>query len=255
MRLIKFINESNEINEIKNKCKKYLKETSHNSILYRGQWDDDLDPYLNGVIKKEKTIKNRLPRNTSKEIHEIFNNGFKQVFGKNLRTESVFTTSNDRIAMGYGNAYLFFPTDPFEIYWSPYIHDLFSFYKNLKDHITFKNFESDILSKNKNPNIIITILYLINENNSNSWNNETNVLTQNIINKYSSILPNDLNTKNIKEKLKPYIGNSIKDFINLFYKKGNLQAAIKSHNEVMVDCNEFYLISPKNDSIYKIWEK
>lgn len=135
-RLIKFLNESkyeqfNIENQslletfIKNDCKQFLKEASKDTLLYRGMNLDN-----EHFFYKFKTNKNREPKDSSKEFHNLLDLGFKQVFGKKLRSETVFAIGSKTVSEEYGNPYVCIPCDNYKIYWSPKIDDIYEILSN-----------------------------------------------------------------------------------------------------------------------------
>lgn len=104
------------LNALKLNCKDFLDK---GYTLYRAMHNEF-------AIKKFTTNKNRLPRNTNIELHELLNQGINAVFGVKLKSESVFATGSSKLADKYGkNVYLFFPVGKYEVYWSPSIEDLY----------------------------------------------------------------------------------------------------------------------------------
>lgn len=95
MRLIKFLNEDpykEDIEEIweeyifefiKDDCKPFLNIINKGPLLYRGM-------YLDENFYKVKVDKNRKPRDNPISLHKFLDLGYKQVFGKPLRTISTF---------------------------------------------------------------------------------------------------------------------------------------------------------------------
>lgn len=111
---------------IKENCKPFLKEWSknyHNYQLYTGRKIKD-DWYIKTVRK------NRIPKDTPNHIHDFFNEYFKEHFGINLRSESLFCTSDMSIAGDYGgrgrNIYVIIPIGKYDLYYNKDIEDLFS---------------------------------------------------------------------------------------------------------------------------------
>lgn len=137
MRLLNFINEKMtdiDIDEVRKNCSEILKIYSGtNKRLYRGLYIETDN------IFKTKGPEKRRPVDSSKELHAFANNGFKKVFGKNLRSQSVFCANNLHLVDNYGNVYVIFPSNNFETYWSPFIKDFYNIDSIIKNETDRKS--------------------------------------------------------------------------------------------------------------------
>lgn len=91
------------------------------------------------------THENRRPRDSYKEIHELFDNWFQKHFGIKMRSHKVmFATGSPDAALEYttekgmgthgmnnNRVYNVFPIGSFKYVWSPLTKDLFSTYENM----------------------------------------------------------------------------------------------------------------------------
>jgi len=124
MKLRYYITETTNINDvidiIDKKCQPFIKEMRKdipcNRLLYSGR--DGKPDFFIGDVRQ-----NRQPRNTNKEIHEIADKVFSQIFGIKARTSTIFTTSEYREADYYGTSYIIVPIGDFKIVWSPKVRD------------------------------------------------------------------------------------------------------------------------------------
>jgi hypothetical protein len=80
----------------------------------------------NSRVFKSPVPTNRMPRDTSLLIHNLFDNYFKQHFGIPYRSNALFTTTQSSVAEQYGNVYAVFPIGNFSILTSPMVEDLTS---------------------------------------------------------------------------------------------------------------------------------
>ena len=92
MKLYNFLNENGisleeKVKIVKKDCSKFLKESNFpKNILYRGLFDNITN------FKPIEILKNRNPRNTNKELSNLFDIGFKNNFNFKARSETIFTT-------------------------------------------------------------------------------------------------------------------------------------------------------------------
>lgn len=161
----------------------------------------------------------------------------------------------------FGNSFYLFPSGKFEIYWSPKINDIFDI---KKESIMLRNIALD----SSNIYLIMAIFLLFYNASHMKLNN--NKIFKDIIEyvfskkfklfnkKFPDIFSgtfSDYTTNDIIEHAKSFENKCAKEFINLFYKKGNLPKAINSGNEIMIDCNEYYLINVNSIDEQSLKEK
>lgn len=106
-------------------------------FLYRG-FKDDVSP----SGSKFKTNKERPPKDTQIELHEIADKVFLDVFGWKARSQGVFVFLNKANCKQYGITYLCFPAGDFRFVHSEEIHDL-------TPHLTstYENLEQDAVDE------------------------------------------------------------------------------------------------------------
>jgi hypothetical protein len=68
----------------------------------------------NGIWQKSLT--DRIPKDTSTDISDIFNDYFFRKFGIKLRAVGVFTSKSVNVASDYGKPYIFFPKGKYKYY-------------------------------------------------------------------------------------------------------------------------------------------
>ena len=123
MRLKQYITEdtTSDINTIINTlhtdCSDYFKHIRYGVKSFRGS-------KVMVMYKKIKPRKNRIPRDTPKEVHEYLDKVFKKQFGWNIRSEGVFATADLDTAEDYGIPYYFYPSNGFKVVYSDKIEDL-----------------------------------------------------------------------------------------------------------------------------------
>ena len=139
-------------------------------------------------------------------------------FGWKARSEGVFTNTVNYRSL-YGHPYLFFPEGNFKFIWSPYAWDLFSF--------NFLTFPIEVGVNKKDRNLtsdeIMTLKY--------------------------KLLKKDLSfTKEMKclEAL---------DIILDTYKDTDLDAAMKTRNEIVFKCDYYYMVDDSEKHIREIINK
>lgn len=111
------------------KCKPFMKEfekavkvgvgTIDARYLFRGMRD-------RGNWSIENVRKDRMPKDSSIEFHEMMNDAFEDAFGVRARSESVFATTLFSEAKHYGKVYIIFPMGKYKLIWSDEVEDLYS---------------------------------------------------------------------------------------------------------------------------------
>lgn len=106
-------------------CSPFLKEIGdnlHKTPLYRGSIKTHYG------LTRLSVRKNRIPKDTSKEMHDVLNSALEQLSGIYYRSQAVFATSSKRIAYDYGHLNLLFPIGNFDYAWSPLVDDAYSWF-------------------------------------------------------------------------------------------------------------------------------
>lgn len=216
MRFKKYLNENIKTNEpifdiIRRDCQPFLKELKKTErFLYSGRNQDDR--YLNFKIRK-----NRYPRDTASEIHELFDEHFKKKFGIKLRSESMFVSGDTKQADAYGYIYYVFPKGKYGLYYNTRIHDLWT---GLQGAIKQEKTEM-------HPSLIYNLKY--------------DMHTDQLVTFSEWDAPNSKDEydgfTNVKEWYSHFIGKIVNK-----YKKGDLKGAIIFKGEVMLVCDSVYLL-------------
>ena len=281
MNFYNFINEDKQSKElILNKCYPFLKDFySQNKImnLLRGaDYYDDILTYKHIVVNKHRT-----PRDSFLEVHDYLNEIYRKKFGIKLRSECVFCSTNmTEVKKWYSSKptdiYFCLPIGKYEVYWNKKIKDVFIYLQDTKFTLNIEN--SNILDK------LISNVKFINIFKS-QISLEEYIYYYKVLLKYNlynidngyyyffaDIILNDKNISNftfsnnkkLTYKLEELTIDLVKklldkDFSKIFKEKfsyildntvkGNLQGALKSKNEIMLDCKEYLLINRK------WWEK
>lgn len=180
---------------------------------------EKLQTWLN--VRLLTVRKNREPMSTSPAIHEAVDEYFNEKFGSKFRSNAVFGTGKRLQALGYGEGvpYLILPVSDFKFAWSPIIQDLFS----------------DIVSAHHSdlePAIIAGFTKAFQQ----MGKLPTGTVSEGDFNQafedYFLYAGFKDQAKMIKRLLE----------VTDWYQDTNLRSAIKSENEIMFDCDQYYAI-------------
>lgn len=133
-----YLNEKDNIRDypddlelIKKDCLPFLKDLKRSKypFLYSGR--SSWDPFV-----KRKVRKNRRPKDSPIELHEIFDRFFKNNFGVKARSEGMFVSRSSYLAEDYGTPYWVFPIgNKYKFIWSDQVEDLYENFKYLADYL------------------------------------------------------------------------------------------------------------------------
>lgn len=238
MKFYQFLNEDKEKwkqleKKLIEKCSPFLKDfkkSNTRNLLYIGK-KQNINHY-----KRKKTRKNRDPLDTPEKIHEYFDKELYKRYGIKGRSECVFATADESEVQSYGNSYIILPTGKYKILWSPKIKDLWSKIEdelNILDIIkygTLKNSESLI------------------DNLADEYEEGDNEEGDNVENDWKGGNISASNEREYIEKRLKEIEKETQHEIDEIldsYQVGNLKKAIKSQNEIMIDCDYYFLIDFK----------
>ncbi len=173
--------------KILNDCQMYLKNCD-DRFLYRGLNDESSFKPMS-IIKHRK---DRMPLNTTKLAHDLFDSYTLEKFGWKTRSDTLFVTGDYYRSMDYAydqyNVYLVFPIGNFKFVYSELVDD---FYAGVEDI----------------PEVEETIK-----------NHQTYIPTE------------------------EYRKDVYTFFDTLEYDNTQFESAIKSGNEIMLNCNNYYII-------------
>ena len=139
MRLYNYINEQSNytiedidkiISIIQEDCKPYLKDVKNKykrNFLFSGR------KRTYNFFDKKKVRKNRRPKDTPTEAHEFIDDWFYENFGIKFRSNSIFCFFSPVAASYYGNSYMIFPIDRYNIISSPVVEDLYETFEDYFD--------------------------------------------------------------------------------------------------------------------------
>jgi hypothetical protein len=222
MRFKQFLTEGSSISNLNDNlhfiydnCQPFLKDLlkvpfkKHDNLLYRGNTSS------NKVLKKS-VRQDRRPTDTPIEYHDILNKHFKEKFGINARSQTVFCTANYSIATEYGHyCHIIFPINKYKVIWSPKHKDLYTDVNKvvtaLKDEYYVRDYD---------------IYKIYGDKNSEYFDKE----------KHNSMI------KNNQEELNEKIDDVLNHYVN-HYQEGNLKKAIESKNEVMLYTKQYIGLS------------
>lgn len=110
-------------------CSDFL-QVAHGTLgLYRGITRRNLDAF------RRSTPTERIPKDTSNDIQQGFDNMLAERGFTALRKNSIFATGNYDQAMGYGGVFFVVPVNGFKFTWSPKVSD---FYDLTEEYQTFR---------------------------------------------------------------------------------------------------------------------
>ena len=171
-------------------------------LLYRGIKNQDDSIFISTVRK------NRNPKDTSDDFHQLFDNSFFKIFGWKPRSEGLFATGKMSDTKMYGLTFVIFPIGDFDFIYSEEISDLFVALENMAIN---NNFIEELNIKNK-------------KELSRKWKSYGAIL---LSNKY----------KLIKEY--PEIMDA---FIKQNYTDKDFVKGIMSRHEIMINCDRYVAI-------------
>lgn len=198
--------------KIKKDCQPFLKQLikGNKNLLYR-----NMD--VNSNIGSLKVRMDREPRDTPKVIHKIFDDILEDMFGYRARSKTIFCSGAWNWEEGYGSSYIIFPKGPFKYLWSKNIRDSYGFVSINSIGITLQHvFKEEMIA------LIGGIDYT-------NWLYE---LSRKIKN----------NNLTVDEYKLVYMALEYNVINKLDYVEDNLVNAIKSENEIMIFCKDYYYL-------------
>jgi len=206
-KLLERISNQEAIEYIKENCQPILEYYKKSSgRLWRGMGFGAEIPVIIKDVRKD-----RKPKDTPIPVNNYIDNYFYQKFGWRAKSESLFTTSNPKQATMYGELYQIFPVGQFGCLWSYDVHDLYQDFTKFPQLglINYINIEDnkDMKLEWWRPEQDVDI----------DWSTEVG--------------------KNLMIFLEDKLGT---------YKEGNLESALSSGNEIMIDCDKYVTISYAN---------
>lgn len=234
------ISDVDMINSLVKDCKPFLKEllkSLKNDRLFL------LSGRKNTVnFFKRKIRTDRIPIDTPVEYHNYIDDLFHKKFGWKARSNSIFCTGSFDTAEEYGNkVYMIFPIDQYKILWSPKVGDLYTKFfeddnllpENADDIMDFDNYELEqqaIDDLNFEYEEYVNLLEPDEDiMEYDDWLENENYLEDK---KYElAEIKADQNKRENEETLKEIIYG---------YTDKNLNKALKSKHEIMVNTKEYY---------------
>src|SRR5574343_1764759 len=152
MRFLKYINETdmgliveNLITDCRPMCEIYV-DTKH--FLYRGIKKVHNEKQSVFMLKTRRN--DRKPKNTSIELHNLFDITFNKIFHWKPRSQGVFCTTDYQTSTFYGYSYIGFPIDNFKYIYCENIRDtidLPGLVLKKMGHYNIENWQSPIFVK------------------------------------------------------------------------------------------------------------
>ena len=170
MRLKQYLNEEYNLDDIdeiitilKKDCKLYINDVQryyHNNFLFSGRKS-------NAFFAKKKVRKNRKPKDTPIEIHDLMDDWFYKKFGIRFRSNSFFGSFEESTVTLYGKPFIIFPIGKYSAISSPVVNDVYSeieeeTYDTLGKYIDLES-EWKGLSDTDKEKILITVEEILNK--------------------------------------------------------------------------------------------
>ncbi len=249
-------------------CKQYLKDLKGTSdVLYRGG--------RGGEITLITPRTDRHPKDMSPELQELLDDEFDKKFGWRPRSEGVFCSGDYDQAEGYGNAvFTVWPIGKYDFIYSDSINDLYLHTENLNNTVAggedtwydeFKEEWEDSYDEDGNygswyyngedtgENVKSYALDVVADQERESHESNTEEEDEDY-DPFDYISEDDLTWVPEEEKedfinskiedRKYEIESEVEDVVSDF-SDYSIKHAISSHNEVMLSCKSYYLISDK----------
>jgi len=226
MRLKQFINEYSYdeysiIKMVYTECMPFIKELTNGKycrkLMYSGRNESK------NVIKKQVRT-DRKPLNTHPLFHKLLDDIFYDLFKIKARSNAIFCNGYESITSDYGTTYSIFPIGKFKYVWSPFIGDLY------EDEDEYES----IIEKYDTKYVDLLYSLLDKGKIKEIPNNHPLIIIEAYKDKIKEV--DNLYNEFIKE---------FKKFIKSVYKTTDLNKALMSGNEIMVNCKEYYGI--RND--------
>ena len=215
------------LNLIINNCQPFLKECKQSCgknprFLFSGR-SGDKDYFIRNVRK------NRTPMDMPEDAHDAFDDAFHKKFGIKARSNSIFVTGSKYMAENYGDTvYAIFPIGKYKYLWSPKFQDLYSGTNDGEDV-----YLDDDDGGGEEIEDLIQIEY------EDKYGDDESPEIE--FDEYKYEVWDDFMDRWAKTK-KEEIDNRIITIINT-YKTINLNAAILSYNEIMLNCKKYLAIN------------
>jgi hypothetical protein len=271
------------ITMIWNDCQPYLKDLiktgKFRGFMYSGR--SSHSSFFKGNVHSY-----REPKDTDKQVHEMLDNKLKKKFGWNGRSNSIFCTGNKKQADNYGYIFIIFPTNKYKFIYNPDVEDfvdvipedIYEWDEFLdKDEIDDK-IEDDALEeweeKYNTPGTLGNFYYDGNElpDNIRDENDAEEFILNNLsdfdleeeddysdyelqwvpemdLESFIDYEYRDYWMQTHQKELKDMTMQEIEDRIDSYVsqcKSTDIHKAIKTGNEIMVNCKEYYAFSSED---------
>lgn len=268
MRLIKFLNEEHQqqilqssisndalLIDIKKNCQKFLKDIKgknpQESTLWRGSNHD------NG---KYKVSKFRKPRDTHKIAHEFIDKIYSSLFGIKLRSESLFCSKVPGQTTPYGSLRIIIPIGNYKLYQNTKMFDMYGLFRydsSAYEIYTFSEIPFENILKKYNVELLIdsfslSIFHPLNV--ISNFKTPKNVWASKLPSSNYMIGSDDRKHEHgtklsynemCKKIIDPICKELLKEIKEIISETKQVSLDTKSSNEIMVVCNEFWLLDNK----------
>lgn len=205
--------------------RKISKRQQYPYYLIRGSFTDVPKPW--GEIASVR--KNRRPKDTNSLVHRITDDYFLAKHGFRMRSQGLFTKSVEGSVSQYGHVHIVFPIGKYKIYWGKDVNDLLTYIGNdrIKDAI-YSRLEHTT-------------------DDEDWWDTVYNRMADSLMD----------NTFEID--FPEYVGELKKAVVDILdglkFKKGDLNRALTTISEIVVDCDKYWMFPEDHHVTNKIWSR
>jgi hypothetical protein len=107
-----------------NDCPKFLDDIQNSQLVLRGCQHYDTDKIVEGMWSLVPH-KNRTPKNTNKDVQELYDRVCREKVGTNVRSAGVFTSKIANQVSAYGKTHMFFPIGEYRCFWNDNVKDFY----------------------------------------------------------------------------------------------------------------------------------
>ena len=128
MRLVNYLNERTKLDidnlpQILEKCQPFITDLvkASSTLVFLWSGREGKPDFFQSKVRKDRT-----PRDTPTEIHNMVDDVFQEKFGVKPRSNSIFCLLDRTGSADYGDPYIILPIGKYKTIWSPKIEDMFN---------------------------------------------------------------------------------------------------------------------------------
>lgn len=209
---------------IKNDCKQFLSEAD--APIFRGSKTLDADK----LIQSRRVRVDRQPLDTVSVISNALDLALERIAGFKPRSQAVFATGDKATAHHYGKTFLIFPKGDFKFIYSERIRDFYSdIVLGTDDRLREKvfNIGEELLKKEYKVSNL----------------KDTQLFARDDIDLYIMERDPYIIFEKAPEHIIVELVNKIIELNPTWYSTDDVNKGIHSKNELMIHCNEYYVVS------------